>query len=141
MAKKVIKKLKVIAPAGKATPAPPLGSTLGQAGVNIGEFVTKFNDQTREMMGEMIPAEITVYEDRTFSFVLKTPPATGLILKALGKEKGSGKPNVSKIGTLSTAQLKEIAEKKMVDLNAHSVEQAMKIIAGSARSMGVEVKD
>ena len=92
-------------------------------------------------MGEMIPAEITVYEDRTFSFVLKTPPATGLILKALGKEKGSGKPNTSKIGTLSKQQLKEIAEKKMVDLNAHSVEQAMKIIAGSARSMGVDVKD
>ena len=141
MAKKIVKKLKVIAPAGKATPAPPLGSTLGQAGVNIGEFVTKFNAQTKEMMGEMIPAEITVYEDRTFSFVLKTPPATGLILKALGKEKGSGKPNTSKIGTLSKQQLKEIAEKKMVDLNAHSVEQAMKIIAGSARSMGVDVKD
>ena len=141
MAKKIVKKLKVIAPAGKATPAPPLGSTLGQAGGDIGEVVTKFNAQTKEMMGEMIPAEITVYEDRTFSFVLKTPPATGLILKALGKEKGSGKPNTSKIGTLSKQQLKEIAEKKMVDLNAHSVEQAMKIIAGSARSMGVDVKD
>lgn len=141
MAKKIIKKLKVIAPAGKATPAPPLGSTLGQAGVNIGEFVTKFNAQTKDMMGEMIPAEITVYEDRTFSFVLKTPPATGLILKALGKEKGSGKPNTSKIGTLTKQQLKEIAEKKMVDLNAHTVEQAMKIIAGSARSMGVDVKE
>lgn len=141
MAKKIVKKLKVIAPAGKATPAPPLGSTLGQAGVNIGEFVTKFNEQTREMAGEMIPAEIAVYEDRTFSFVLKTPPATGLILKALGKEKGSGKPNTGKIGTLSRQQLKEIAEKKMADLNAHTVEQAMKIIAGSARSMGVDVKD
>ena len=141
MAKKIVKKLKVIAPAGKATPAPPLGSTLGQAGGNIGEFVTQVNAQTKELMGEMIPAEITVYEDRTFSFVLKTPPATGLILKALGKEKGSGKPNTSKIGTLSKQQLKEIAEKKMVDLNAHSVEQAMKIIAGSARSMGVDVKD
>ena len=141
MAKKIVKKLKVIAPAGKATPAPPLGSTLGQAGVNIGEFVTKFNEQTRAMVGEMIPAEITVYEDRTFSFVLKTPPATGLILKAIGAEKGSGKPNTGKIGTLSKVQLKEIAEKKMVDLNAHTVEQAMKIIAGSARSMGVEVKE
>ncbi len=141
MAKKIIKKLKVIAAAGKATPAPPLGSTLGQAGVNIGEFVTKFNEQTREMMGEMIPAEITVYEDRTFSFILKTPPATGLILKALGKEKGSGKPNTSKIGTLGKQQLREIAEKKMTDLNAHTVEQAMKIIAGSARSMGVDVKE
>lgn len=141
MAKKIIKKLKIIAPAGKATPAPPLGSTLGQAGVNIGDFVTKFNAQTKEMMGEMIPAEITVYEDRTYSFILKTPPATGLILKAIGAEKGSGKPNTSKVGTLNKQQLKEIAEKKMADLNAHTVEQAMKIIAGSARSMGVDVKE
>ena len=140
MAKKIIKKLKIIALAGKATPAPPLGSTLGQAGVNIGDFVTKFNEKTREMTGELIPAEITVYEDRTYSFILKTPPASGLILKALGKEKGSGRPNTSKIGTLSKAQVKEIAEKKMADLNAHTVEQATKIIAGSARSMGVEVK-
>src|SRR3990167_2445908 len=111
MAKKIVKKLKVIAPAGKATPAPPLGSTLGQAGVNIGDFVTKFNAQTKEMMGEMIPAEITVYEDRTYSFILKTPPATGLILKAVGAEKGSGKPNTSKVGTLNKTQLREIAEK------------------------------
>ncbi|MGH7141177.1 MAG: 50S ribosomal protein L11 [Minisyncoccia bacterium] len=138
--KKVIKKVKVIAPAGKATPAPPLGPTLGQAGINIGEFVTKFNEATRDKMGDLIPTEITVYEDRTYSFVLKTPPASGLILKALGKEKGSGKPNTSKIGSLSQAQLREIAEKKMEDLNAHDVDQAAKIIAGTARSMGVEVK-
>lgn len=140
MAKKAVKKVKVIAPAGKATPAPPLGPTLGQAGINIGEFVTKFNEQTRPMMGDMIPVEITVYDDRSYSFVLKTPPASNLILKALGKEKGSGRPNTAKIGTLTKAQLKEIAEKKMTDLNAHDVEQAMKIIAGSARSMGVDVK-
>ncbi len=138
--KKVIKKVKVIAPAGKATPAPPLGPTLGQAGINIGEFVTRFNEATREHMGDMIPVELTVYEDRTYSFVLKTPPASGLILKALGKEKGSGKPNISKIGSLSKDTLREIAQKKMDDLNAHDVEQAMKIIAGTARSMGVEVK-
>jgi large subunit ribosomal protein L11 len=138
--KKVIKKVKIVAPAGKATPAPPLGPTLGQAGINIGEFVTKFNEATREQMGDMIPAEITVYEDRSYTFVLKTPPASNLILRALGKEKGSGKPNTSKVGTLSQTQLREIAEKKMTDLNAHDVEQAMKIIAGSARSMGVDVK-
>src|SRR3989344_8743180 len=138
MAKKIVKKLKVIAPAGKATPAPPLGSTLGQAGVNIGDFVTKFNEKTREMTGELIPAEITVYEDRTYSFILKTPPASGLILKALGKEKGSGKPNTSKIGTLSKDQLKIVVEKKMADLNANDVEAASKIIAGTARSMGVD---
>ena len=140
MNKKIIKKVKVVAPAGKATPAPPLGPTLGQAGINIGEFVTRFNEATREQMGDMIPAEITVYEDRTYSFVLKTPPASGLILRVLGKEKGSSKPNTSKIGTLSQEKLHEIAEKKMEDLNAHTIEQAMKIIAGTARSMGVDVK-
>jgi len=140
MAKKIIKQVKIVAPAGKATPAPPLGPTLGQAGINIGEFVTKFNEKTRGQMGDMIPAVITVYEDRTYSFVLKTPPASNLILRALGKEKGSGKPNTSKVGTLTKAQLREIAEKKMADLNANDVEAAMKIVAGSARSMGVEVK-
>lgn len=138
--KKIIKKVKVVAPAGKATPAPPLGPTLGQAGINIGEFVTKFNEATRDQMGDMIPAEITVYEDRSYTFVLKTPPASGLILKALGKESGSGRPNTSKIGTLSKDKLREIATKKMEDLNAHDVEAAMKIIAGTARSMGVDVK-
>ena len=140
MAKKIIKKVKVIAPAGKATPAPPLGPTLGQAGVNIGDFTKKFNEATKGMMGDMIPVVITVYEDRSYDFKLKTPPASGLILKALGKEKGSGKPNLSKVGTLSKAQLKDIAEKKMPDLNANTVEAAMKIVAGTARQMGVDVK-
>lgn len=140
MAKKITKKIKIIAPAGKATPAPPLGTTLGPAGINIGEFVKKFNDATQPMIGNLIPCEITIYEDRSYDFILKTPPASGLIMKALGKEKGSGKPNTAKIGTLSKDQLRAIAEQKMVDLNANDVESAMKIIAGSARSMGVDVK-
>lgn len=140
MAKKVAKKLKVILPAGKATPAPPVGPTLGQAGINIGEFITKFNDATREMMGQTIPAEISVYEDRTFDFILKTPPASSLILQAIGAEKGSGKNVVSKVGKISKSQVREIAEKKMADLNANDIEGAMKIIEGTARSMGVEVK-
>ena len=140
MAKKIIKQVKVIAPAGKATPAPPLGPTLGQAGVNIGDFTKKFNDATKNMIGDMIPVLITVYEDRTYSFVLKTPPASGLILKAIKKDKGSGKPNLSKVGTITKAQIKEIAEKKMQDLNANTIEAAAKIIAGTARSMGVDVK-
>jgi large subunit ribosomal protein L11 len=140
MAKKIIKKVKVIAPAGKATPAPPLGPTLGQAGVNIGDFTKKFNDATKDMMGDMIPVVISVYEDRTYSFVLKTPPASSLILKAIKKDKGSGKPNLSKVGTITKAQIKEIAEKKMRDLNANTVDQAAKIIAGTCRSMGVDVK-
>ncbi|MDE1975018.1 MAG: 50S ribosomal protein L11 [Patescibacteria group bacterium] len=140
MAKKIIKKVKVIAPAGKATPAPPLGPTLGQAGVNIGDFTKKFNDATKAMGNDMIPVVITVYEDRTYDFKLKTPPTSSLILKAIGKEKGSGKPNLSKVGTMTRAQLKEIAERKMPDLNANDVEAAMKVVAGTARQMGVEVK-
>ena len=140
MAKKIIKKVKVTAPAGKATPAPTLGPTLGQAGVNIGDFTKKFNEATKNMAGDMIPVVISVYEDRTYSFVLKTPPTSSLILKAIGKEKGSGKPNLSKVGTLSKAQLKAIAEKKMPDLNAGDIEAAMKIVAGTARQMGVDVK-
>ena len=140
MAQKIIKTVKVLAPAGKATPAPPLGPTLGQAGVNIGDFTKKFNDATKNMIGDIIPVVITVYDDRTYSFVLKTPPASSLILKALKKEKGSGKPNLSKIGILTKTQLKEIAEKKLPDLNANDVDAAMKIVAGTARSMGVEVK-
>lgn len=140
MAKKVTKKLKLVIPAGKANPAPPVGPALGQAGINIGEFVKQFNDATAKMMGDIIPVDISVYEDRTFSFVLKTSPASNLILKALGKEKGSGKNTVSKIGSITKAQLREIAEKKMPDLNANDIEAAMKIIAGSARSMGVEIK-
>jgi large subunit ribosomal protein L11 len=140
MAKKITKKLKLVIPAGKANPAPPVGPALGQAGVAIGEFVKQFNDATAKMVGDVVPVEITVYEDRTFTFVLKTPPASNLILKAAGKEKGSGKNAVSKVGSITKAQLREIAEKKMPDLNANDIDAAMKIIAGSARSMGVEIK-
>lgn len=141
MAKKITKKLKLALPAGKATAAPPFGPLLGQAGINISQFMTEYNNATRERMGEIVPAEITVFEDRSFSFILKTPPASSLITKALGVEKGSGKPNTSKIGKLSKAQVREIAEKKMPDLNANDVESAMKIIEGTARSMGVDVKE
>lgn len=140
MAKKIVKQVKVIAPAGKATPAPPLGPTLGQAGVNIGDFTKKFNAATQGMIGDMIPVLITVYEDRSYDFVLKTPPTSSLILKALKLEKGSGKPNTAKVGTLTKAQLKEIAEKKMPDLNANDIEAAMKVVAGTARQMGVDTK-
>lgn len=140
MAKKVNKKLKLQIPAGKANPAPPVGPALGQAGINIGEFVTKFNDATKEMMGDIIPVEISVYEDRSFDFILKTPPASRLLLKALGKDKGSGKNLISKAGTVTKAQVREIAEKKMADLNANDIESAAKIIEGTARSMGIEVK-
>ena len=140
MSKKVLKIIKLQIPAGKANPAPPVGPALGQAGVAIGEFVKQFNDATKAMMGDVVPVEISVYEDRTFSFILKTPPASNLILKALGKEKGSGKNTVSKAGTLTKAQLRGIAEKKMPDLNANDIDAAMKIVAGSARSMGVDVK-
>lgn len=140
MAKKVTKKLKIIAPAGKATPAPPLGTTLGPAGINIGEFVKKFNDATREMAGDMVPCVITIYEDRSYDFELKTALTSGRILKALNAEKGSGKPNTSKIGSITKEQLRQIAEYKLPDLNANDVDAAMKIVAGTARSMGVDVK-
>ena len=126
---------------GKATPAPPLGPALGQAGINIGDFVTKFNAATKDAMGEKVGVLVTVYEDRTYDFIVKTPPATGLILKAAGVEKGSGKPNTSKVGKITKAQAREIAEKKMADLNAKDIEGAIRIIAGSARSAGIEVKD
>src|ERR1043166_3896543 len=140
MAKKVVKKIKIIAQGGAAAMTPAMGQVLGPAGINIGEFLKKFNDGSKEMRGDMVPAVISVYEDRSYDFVLKTPPASSLILKALGKEKGSGKPNTAKIGTLTKNQVKEIAEKKMADLSAHSIEEAIKIISGSARSMGVDVK-
>lgn len=139
MAKAVVKKIKVQAQAGKATPAGSLGPALGQAGVNIGEFVNRFNEQTREMGTDLIPVVISVYEDRTFDFILKTPPTSSLILKAIGKDKGSGKNLVSKAGTITKAQIKEIAERKMVDLNANDIDAAMKIVEGTARSMGVDV--
>ena len=140
MAKKITKKLKLQIPAGKATPAPPVGPALGQAGINIGEFVNQFNEKTRDKMGNIIPVEITVYEDRTFDFIMKVSPASSLILKKIGKDKGSGKVPSVKVGSMTQAQLREIAEEKMADLNANDVEAAMKIIAGTARSMGVDVK-
>ena len=140
MAKKLVKSIKVQAPAGKATPAPPLGPVLGQAGINIGEFVNQFNEQTRDKMGDVIPVVINVYDDRSFDFVCKVSPMSRLILKKLGKPKGSGKNVATKVGTLTKAQVQEIAEEKMPDLNAANVASAMKIVEGTARSMGVEVK-
>ena len=140
MAKKITKKVKIQVPAGKATPAPPLGPALGQAGVNIGDFVTKFNAATSKMIGDTVGVVITVYEDRTYDFVVKTPPVAGLIFKAAGVAKGSGKPNTSKAGSITKEQLRAIAEKKMPDLNAKDIEGAMKIVAGSARQAGIEIK-
>ena len=126
-------------PAGKATPAPPVGPILGQAGINIGEFITRFNEATRSMIGDIIPVEISVYENRSFDFVLKTPPASNLICKAAKIEKGSGTNLTKRAGKITKAQLKEIAEKKLADLNTTSLDAAMRIIAGTARSMGVDV--
>ena len=140
MAKNVKTILKLQIPAGKATPAPPVGPALGQHGLNIGDFVSKFNEATREKGADIIPVEITVYEDRTFSLKFKTPPASDLLRKAAGAEKGSGKNILSKAGKITKNQLREIAEKKMEDLNANDIEAAEKIIAGTARSMGIEVK-
>ena len=140
MAKKITKKLKLQIPAGKATPAPPVGPALGQAGINIGEFVNQFNEKTRDKMGSIIPVEISVYDDRTFDFIMKVSPMSALILKALGKEKGSGKAPSQKVGTLTKDQVREIAETKMPDLNANDIEAAMKIVEGTARSMGVDTK-
>lgn len=140
MAKKITKKIKLQIQAAKATPAPPLGPALGQAGINIGDFVTKFNAVTAKMAGDKVGVSITVYEDRTYDFVIKTPPVTGLILKAAGVEKGSGKNAVTKAGSITRAQALEIANKKRADLNAKDDEGAINIVAGSARSMGIEVK-
>lgn len=141
MAKNITKKIKLQIMGGRATPAPPLGPALGQAGINIGDFVTKFNAATQSMMGEVVGVKVNVYEDRTYDFVLKTPPATGLILKAAGIAKGSGKNAVSKVGKITRAQALEIGKKKQSDLNAKDDEGLINIIAGSARSMGIEVKD
>jgi large subunit ribosomal protein L11 len=139
VAKKVLTIIKLQAPGGQASPAPPVGPALGQHGVNIMEFVKSFNAQTQGEAGTTIPVEITVYEDRSFTFVTKSPPAAVLIKQAINLEKGSAEPHREKVGKLSQDQLRQIAEKKMQDLNAHDVDQAMKIIAGTARSMGVEV--
>ena len=140
MAKKIARQLKMTIAGGKATPAPPIGPALGQAKVNIGEFVTRFNEGTKKMAGELVPVVVTVYEDKTFDLTFKTPPTTALILKAVGKEKGSGKNTVSKAGSITKAQVRAIAEKKLPDLTANEINAAVKIIEGSARSIGVEVK-
>lgn len=128
-------------PAGKATPAPPVGTVLGPAGINLQEFCTKYNDATKDKMGDILPVEISVYEDRTFDFVIKTPPTPFLIKKITGIKKGSTKGSKEPVGKLTQAQLKEIAEIKLPDLNAYSIEEAMKIVAGTARNMGVEVEE
>jgi large subunit ribosomal protein L11 len=141
MAKQLTKQIKVQATGGKATPAPPLGPVLGAAGINIGEFVNQFNDQTRERMGEIVPVVINVYDDRSFDFVTKVSPMSRLILKKIGKDKGSSKNLISKGGQITKAQVREVAEEKMPDLNAASIEAAMKIVEGSCYSMGVKVVD
>lgn len=140
MAKKIKTIIKLQLSAGKANPAPPVGPALGQHGLNIQEFCTKFNEATKDKMGDIIPAEITVFEDRTFTFVLKTPPASDLLRKAAGVEKGAGNPLKEKVGKISDAKLSEIAEKKLPDLNANDVAGAKKIIAGTARSMGIKIE-
>ncbi|MDK2896125.1 MAG: large subunit ribosomal protein [Candidatus Atribacteria bacterium] len=139
MAKKVIALIKLQIPGGMATPAPPVGPALGQHGVNIMEFCKAFNAQTEKDRGVLTPVEVTVYQDRSFTFICKTPPASFLLKQAIGLEKGSGEPNRVKVGKITQSKVREIAEKKMVDLNANDVEAAMKIIEGTARSMGIEV--
>jgi len=141
MAKAIKTTLKLQITGGQANPAPPIGTALGPHGINLAEFCKQFNAATTDKNGEVIPAVITIYEDRSFSFVLKTPPVSALLKKELGIEKGSSEPNKKKVGSVSKSQAKVIAEKKMVDLNANDVEAAMKIIAGTARSMGVEVEE
>ncbi len=140
MAKKVKTVLKLQIEAGKANPAPPIGPALGQHGVSIQEFCAKFNEATKDMTGDIVPAEITIYEDRSFTFKLKTPPASDMLRKAAGIEKGSGVPNKQKVGKITKADLRRIAERKMEDLNANDIEAAEKIIAGTARSMGIDVE-
>ena len=139
MAKVMTAKVKLQCPGGQATPAPPVGPALGQHGVNIGQFVMQFNERTKESKGTTIPVEITVFEDRSFTFITKTPPAAVLIKEALRLDKGSGEPNRTKVGRLSREQVERIAKTKMPDLNARDIEHASRIIAGTARSMGVEV--
>jgi len=141
VAKEIVKEIKLQIPAGKATPAPPVGTVLGPAGINLQEFCTKYNDATRDKMGDIIPVVIHIYDDRSFDFVLKTPPAAELIKKTAGIKKGSTKGASETVATITKDQLKEIAEIKLPDLNAYSIEEAMKIVEGTARNMGVEVKD
>lgn len=140
MAKKVTKMLKLQIPGGKAVPGQALGPALGSAGINIGEFVKRFNDETKDRVGETVPTIIEVYDDRSYKMIYKTEPASQMIIKALGIEKGSGKPNTAKVGTLTKAQVKAIAEKKLADLNTSDINAAMKTVEGTARNMGVEVK-
>ena len=140
MAKNVVKKIKLQIPAGKATPAPPVGTVLGPAGINLQEFCTKYNDATREKMGDIVPVEIFIYDDRTFDFVLKTPPTPTLLLKAAGIEKGSTKGANNIVATLTKEDIRKIAEIKMPDLNAYDIDAAIRIVAGTARNMGIAVK-
>jgi len=141
MSKKVLTTLKLQIPAGKATPAPPIGPALGQHGINIQDFCTAFNEKTKELGKDIIPVEITIFEDRSFDFILKTPPTAELLKKAAKIEKGSGEPNKTKVGKVSRAQIREIAEKKMPDLNTDDINAAMKIVEGTAHSMGLEVEE
>ncbi len=140
MAKAIKTTIKLQLEAGKATPAPPVGTALGPHGINLGQFCQQFNDATKDMAGSVVPAVITIYEDRSFEFILKTPPASDLLKKAAGAAKGAGDPLRTKVGKVTKAQVKEIAEKKMKDLNARDINAAMKIIEGTARSMGIEVE-
>lgn len=141
MAKKLVKVVKLQIQAGKANPAPPVGPALGQAGVNIPGFCTQFNEQTKDKIGYILPVVISVFDDRSFTFVVKTPPASDLLKKAAGVQSGAGNPKTTKVGSISQAKLKEIAEMKMPDLNANNVEAAMRIIAGTARNMGIAIED
>ncbi len=141
MAKQVTKKIKLQIPAGKATPAPPVGTVLGPAGINLQEFCTKYNDATKDKMGDILPVEISVYEDRTFDFVIKTPPAAFLLKKAAKVKSGSSKGSKETVATITKEQLKEIAEIKLPDLNAYTIEDAMKQIEGTARNMGIEISE
>ena len=140
MAKEAVKKIKLQIPAGKATPAPPVGTVLGPAGINLQDFCTKYNDATRDKIGDILPVEISVYDDRSFDFVIKTPPASFLLKKYAKINKGSVKGSKEVVGTITEAQLREIAEIKLPDLNAYSVEEAMKIVAGTAKNMGIAVE-
>ncbi len=141
MAKQVVKKIKLQIPAGKATPAPPVGTVLGPAGINLGEFCTKFNDATKDKMGDILPVEISLYEDRSYDFKLKTPPAAFLLKKYAKIQKGSTKGKNETVATISKATLKEIAETKMEDLNAYDIEEAMRIIEGTAKNMGIKIEE
>lgn len=138
---KLVKKIKLQIPAGKATPAPPVGTVLGPAGINLQEFCTKYNDATKDKMGDILPVDISIFDDRSFTFVVKTPPVAFLIKKVLKLKGGSSKGSKEIVGKLSQAQLREIAETKLVDLNCYTVEEAMKIVAGTAKNMGVEIEE